>query len=99
MLFHRLLLLNIEENSTLHSKQILNLDFLQIFHLDLKDGEFYIVCFYFYSHNLKKKIFSRSDSGNYEGVDESNVKLEITCNKFPPLRKVSKMLNGLGDDM
>ena len=45
------------------------------------------------------KFFFRSDSGNYEGVDESNVKLEITCNKFPPLRKVSKMLNGLGDDM
>ena len=49
--------------------------------------------------NKKVKLFFRSDSGNYEGVDESNVKLEITCNKFPPLRKVSKMLNGLGDDM
>ena len=44
-------------------------------------------------------LIYRSDSGSYEGVDESNVKLEVTCDKFPPLRKTSKMLNGLGDDM
>ena len=41
----------------------------------------------------------RFDKGNYQGVDESNVKLEVTCIKFPPARKVSKMLNGLGDAM
>ena len=43
--------------------------------------------------------FFRNDVGNFEGVDESNVKLEVTCDKFPPTRKTSKMLNGLGDDM
>ena len=59
---------------------------------------FFSLTFAFFS-NKKITLFLRSDSGNYEGVDESNVKLEITCNKFPPLRKVSKMLNGLGDDM
>jgi hypothetical protein len=44
-------------------------------------------------------IFFRFDKGSYQGVDESNVKLEVTCIKFPPARKVSKMLNGLGDAM
>ena len=44
-------------------------------------------------------FFFRFDKGSYQGVDESNVKLEVTCIKFPPARKVSKMLNGLGDAM
>ena len=44
-------------------------------------------------------FYFRFDKGSYQGVDESNVKLEVTCIKFPPARKVSKMLNGLGDAM
>ena len=51
-----------------------------------------------YKNYLKNTLF-RNDVGNFEGVDESNVKLEVTCDKFPPTRKTSKMLNGLGDDM
>lgn len=52
-----------------------------------------------FSPNFAVGSESWHDSGMYEGVDESNVKLEVTCAKFPPPRKVSKMLNGLGDDM
>ena len=51
-----------------------------------------------YKNSLKNTLF-RNDVGNFEGVDESNVKSEVTCDKFPPTRKTSKMLNGLGDDM
>jgi hypothetical protein len=44
-------------------------------------------------------INSRHESGFWEGEDESNIKLEISCEKLPANRKVSKMLNGLGGDM
>jgi hypothetical protein len=43
--------------------------------------------------------YNRNEKGFWEGEDESNIKLEITCDKMPPNRKVSKMLNGLGGDM
>jgi hypothetical protein len=43
--------------------------------------------------------YFRHESGFWEGEDESNIKLEITCDKLPTTRKVSKMLNGLGGDM
>ena len=39
------------------------------------------------------------DSGNYVGIDETNVKMVVNLERFTPTRKVSKMLNGLGDDM
>lgn len=52
-----------------------------------------------FSPNFDYGSESWFDKGSYQGVDESNVKLEVTCIKFPPARKVSKMLNGLGDAM
>ena len=42
---------------------------------------------------------TRYESGMYEGNDESNVKLELTSTRMPAVRKVSKMINGLGEDM
>ena len=41
----------------------------------------------------------RNDSGNYTGVDSTNIKVETNMQKMVSNRKVSKMLNGLGDDM
>ena len=41
----------------------------------------------------------RYEQGVYEGSDESNVKVELFCDKMAEKRKVSKMINGLGDDM
>jgi hypothetical protein len=52
-----------------------------------------------FSQNFDYGSESWYDKGAYQGVDESNVKLEVICIKFPPARKVSKMLNGLGDAM
>jgi len=40
-----------------------------------------------------------NDSGNYTGVDSTNIKVETNMQKMVSNRKVSKMLNGLGDDM
>ena len=40
----------------------------------------------------------RYEQGMYEGSDESNVKVELFCDKMAEKRKVSKMINGLGDD-
>jgi len=39
------------------------------------------------------------DGGTYRGMDSTNIKVETNTVKMPPARKVSKMLNGLGDDM
>jgi hypothetical protein len=50
-------------------------------------------------NTLYTLINSRHESGFWEGEDESNIKLEISCDKLPANRKVSKMLNGLGGDM
>ena len=44
------------------------------------------------------KMFYRQDSGTYIGEDATNVKIEVFSSKLPS-RKVSKMLNGLGNDM
>ena len=44
------------------------------------------------------KLFCRQDSGTYIGEDATNVKIEVFSSKLPS-RKVSKMLNGLGNDM
>jgi len=43
-------------------------------------------------------LFYRQDSGTYIGEDATNVKIEVFSSKLPS-RKVSKMLNGLGNDM
>jgi len=40
-----------------------------------------------------------NDSGFYTGVDSSNITVETGTIKMASNRKVSKMLNGLGDDM
>ena len=40
----------------------------------------------------------RYEEGMYEGADESNVKVELFCDKMVEKRKVSRMINGLGDD-
>lgn len=39
------------------------------------------------------------ENGMYEGSDESNVKINLECIRMANTRKVSKMINGLGDDM
>jgi len=39
------------------------------------------------------------ESGTYTGVDDSNIKLHLSCVKMPVARKVSRMINGLGEDM
>ncbi len=41
----------------------------------------------------------RFESGTYYGEDDSNIKLELSSVKMPAPRKVSKMINGLGEDM
>jgi len=40
-----------------------------------------------------------SDVGVYTGVDSTNITVETNTVKMATTRKVSKMLNGLGDDM
>ena len=47
---------------------------------------------------LNRINFSRQDGGTYIGEDGTNVKVEVFTSKLPS-RKVSKMLNGLGNDM
>ena len=50
--------------------------------------------------NFTPFIFpSRSDVGVYTGVDSTNITVETNTVKMATTRKVSKMLNGLGDDM
>jgi hypothetical protein len=48
---------------------------------------------------MRISCFSRFESGFYDGEDDSNIKVELTCVKMPQPRKVSKMINGLGEDM
>ncbi len=43
--------------------------------------------------------FHRFESGSYFGLDDSNIKLELASIKMPTQRKVSKFINGLGEDM
>ena len=51
-----------------------------------------------YGNKINWPLF-RLENGAYDGEDDSNVKVELTCVKMPQPRKVSKMINGLGEDM
>ncbi len=94
-LFHRWPLLGMLASSRRPSKPTSSLDSLPTLSLDLRAGKLDLMDF----NGSLWWILCRLDSGSYEGVDQSNVKLEVACDKFPPPRKVSKMLNGLGDAM
>ncbi len=48
---------------------------------------------------MRTNRFFRYESGVYEGTDDSNIKIELTSIKMPQQRKVSRMINGLGEDM
>ena len=52
-----------------------------------------------FSANFDQGSESWHENGWYNGEDDTNIKVMITCSKMPNARKVSKMINGLGEDM